>query len=189
MGTTNTSPMKVLCPTTTAGRTLRLVKSVNGIGRRMTSPVEKLIENIVRRAVPCLGQTFLGQSQPSFSFFRLASLIFGLNSNNDLSLILQWQRMGKLQHPVFVNCFDCGSHVLNVPFVVSDGKVDPVGDLIARIISDVLTTSPKRWAGLGRKIPSARRRRIRARRSRFPEKSLMFGIHCSPHRIPCFDGI
>ena len=39
----------------------------------------------------------------------------------------------------------------------------------ARIIGDLLADSPKRWAGFGRKIPSAGRRRMRSGRPRSPK--------------------
>jgi hypothetical protein len=51
-----------------AGLTLRLDKSVNGIGNSMTLPTDKLIENVVRRIVPRLGQALLGQPEPRFAF-------------------------------------------------------------------------------------------------------------------------
>ncbi|MGA3284524.1 MAG: hypothetical protein ABSD57_08705, partial [Verrucomicrobiota bacterium] len=46
-------------PTTTAGRTLRLVRSVNGIGRRTTSFLEQFIEDVVGVIVPGFHQGFL----------------------------------------------------------------------------------------------------------------------------------
>src|SRR5213594_501192 len=41
-----------LRPTTIAGRTLRLVRSVNGIGRRTTSFLEQFIEDVVGVIIP-----------------------------------------------------------------------------------------------------------------------------------------
>ena len=53
---------------TTAGRTLRLVKSVNGIGRRTTSFLEQFIEDVVGVVVPGFCQGFLGKFQPRLAF-------------------------------------------------------------------------------------------------------------------------
>ena len=124
IGTTNRSPAKEPCPITTAGRTLRLLKSVNGIGKRMTSPVKKLIENVVRLIVPRLSQSFFRQPQPGFAIVRVAALTPGLNRDQNLCLLLQWQRLGKLQHPILVNCFDCGGHSLRISLAVGIGKGD-----------------------------------------------------------------
>ena len=64
IGTTNRSPGKLPKPMTMAGRTLRLLKSVNGIGSRTMSSREQLIENVVGSVVPCLAQTALGLGEP-----------------------------------------------------------------------------------------------------------------------------
>src|SRR5438093_8713122 len=53
-----------LRPTTIAGRTLRLVRSVNGIGRRTTSFLEQVIEDVVGVVVPNLHERFFGKFQP-----------------------------------------------------------------------------------------------------------------------------
>ena len=63
-GTTKRSvPLR---PTTIAWRILRLVRSVNGIGRRTTSFLEQAIENVVGGIVP--NQTF--PRSPSYPFLR-----------------------------------------------------------------------------------------------------------------------
>src|SRR5712671_7438748 len=51
-------------PMTIAGRTLRLVKSVNGIGRRTTSFLEQFIEDVVGVVAPGFQQRRLGEFQP-----------------------------------------------------------------------------------------------------------------------------
>lgn len=57
-----------LRPITMAGRTLRLVKSVNGIGRRTTSFLEQFVKDVVRVVVPDLLERFLGKLEPRLTF-------------------------------------------------------------------------------------------------------------------------
>src|SRR5208337_4057322 len=66
MGTRNKS--LPFLPMTIAGRTLRLVKSVNGIGRRTTSFLEQFIEDVVGVVAPRYQQGRLGKLQPVLAF-------------------------------------------------------------------------------------------------------------------------
>src|ERR1017187_7133536 len=62
MGTRNKSaPLR---PMTIAGRTLRLVKSVKGIGSRTTSFLEQFIVDVVGIVVPGFEQGCFGKLQP-----------------------------------------------------------------------------------------------------------------------------
>ncbi len=110
MGTTNKSPAKLLLPTTMAGRTLRLVKSVNGIGSRMISLIAKLIENVINRIVPSLHQSLLRPLQPGFTSASRVGIRFGLDGNDHWRFFRQRQWEDKFQHPVFVNGLDRGAH-------------------------------------------------------------------------------
>ena len=65
IGTKNKS--KPLPPITIAGRTLRLVKFVNGIGKRTTSFLEQFIEDVIGVVIPGFQQRSLGKSKPIFA--------------------------------------------------------------------------------------------------------------------------
>jgi len=110
IGTTNRSPAKLLYPMTMARRTFRLVKSVNGIGRRMTSFIEKLIENVIRRVVPGFSQSLLRFPQPRLSFAFVSGSFLSLNGDNNLTPFHQRQWSRQLQDSVFVNGIHRGGH-------------------------------------------------------------------------------
>src|SRR5438093_7440488 len=85
-----------LRPTTTAGRTLRLVRSVKGIGKRTTSFLEQVIENVVGVISPDLRQRLLGKFQPGFTF------CVGVDGHAYMRVVRYRQRMLKQQFTVFV---------------------------------------------------------------------------------------
>lgn len=105
-----------LRPMTIAGRTLRLVKSVNGIGRRTTSLREQFIEDIVACVVPCFRQIFFGQFQPGFP------LRIRFNGNANTGLFRQRQRLGKHNFPILINSFNSRCHVGKLQSEVRVGK-------------------------------------------------------------------
>jgi len=106
-----------LRPRMMAGRTLRLVKSVNGIGRRTTSFREQVIENVVARVVPGLQQRFFGELQP-----RLAFDVAGLNSHTHRSVFGQGQRSRQDNSAVFINGINRCRHVESLPAFPGIGK-------------------------------------------------------------------
>jgi len=63
-GTTNMSPGQLPCPITMAGLTFELLKSVNGIGSKTTSPREQIIVNVVSFVVPDTHERPLPLVQP-----------------------------------------------------------------------------------------------------------------------------
>jgi len=81
-----------------AGRTLRLVKSVNGIERRTTSFREQFIENVIVRLAPGFQQGFLGKFQPQLAF-RVA----GLDGHAHMGFFRQRQRARQHKFAVLVN--------------------------------------------------------------------------------------
>jgi hypothetical protein len=93
-----------LTPITTAGRTFRLVRSVNGIGNKMTSFLEQVIEYVIGMVIPCFRQSLLGNSQPA------GALGIGFNRHQNLRFIRQRQGLPQNQFTVFVESFDCRSH-------------------------------------------------------------------------------
>jgi|SRR5213596_1742094 len=78
-----------LRPTTIAGRTLRLVRSVNGIGRRTTSFLEQVIEDVIRVVVPDFLERFLREFQPGLA------LHIRIDCDSDMRVFRQWQRLLK----------------------------------------------------------------------------------------------
>ena len=122
IGMTKTSPLKLPIPTTTAGRTLRLVRSVNGIGRRIMSPIEKLIENIVRGIFPSFRQSLLGQTQPRLPLGAATGIIRGLNNDRDARMVRQRQFSRKFQDPMFVNGFNRCRHEWKVSPALTSRK-------------------------------------------------------------------
>ena len=138
-------------------QTLRLVKSVNRIGRRMTSLIKKLIENVIGRVVPGSRQSLLRLLQPRLAFVCLAQGRLGLDCYNDLSLFLQRQWRGQLQCPLFVNGFHRGGHGWKIAWCIQAGKNDsPPGRWIIRcswlwahkIACDLLSSCATRVNGL-----------------------------------------
>src|ERR1035437_1639647 len=107
---------------TTPGRTLRLLRSVKGIGSRTTSPLEKLIENVVVGVLPGSGQSFFAKLQPSAPFNVLAAGGAAVNGHPDMGFLRQRQPPWKLQHPVFINGLDGCRHGQRLPSVRRSGK-------------------------------------------------------------------
>ena len=97
-----------LHPMTLAGRTLRLVKSVNGIGRRTTSFREQFIENVVVGLVPGLQQIIFRQFQP------LLTLRVGLNGHAHAGVFGQRQALLQMQFAVLIDGIDRRCHVKNL---------------------------------------------------------------------------
>src|SRR5947208_13103019 len=75
-----------LRPTMIAGRTLRLVRSVNGIGRRTTSFLEQFIEDVVGVIIPNLLERLFGELEPS------RALQIRLDGHAHMSVLGQRQR-------------------------------------------------------------------------------------------------
>ena len=94
-------------PTTTAGLTLRLVKSVNGIGNKTTLFLEQFIEDIVVRIIPRFGKRLLGQFQPGGALHIGQRCVISLDRDADMRLILQWQGLLQYQLAGNVDGFDC----------------------------------------------------------------------------------
>lgn len=92
------------------------------MGRRTTSLIKKLIENVVSRTIPCLHQSLLRLSQPCLSIISPVELRFSLDSDNYASLFLQRQWAEKFQCSVFVNGFHRGSHGSKIAWGVMAGK-------------------------------------------------------------------
>jgi hypothetical protein len=102
IGTRNKS--EPLRPTTIAGRTLRLVKSVNGIGRRTTSFREQFIENVVVGLAPGLQQIFLGKLHPVILIHA------GLNRHADRSLLGKRQALLQNKLALLIDGFNRRCH-------------------------------------------------------------------------------
>src|SRR6266446_9364106 len=86
MGTTNRSPGKVPRPMTMAGRTLWLLRSVNGMGRSTTSLREQGIEDIVGVVFPSRAQAACGLFQPCGAF---GIFVHRLDGDKDMSVLGQ----------------------------------------------------------------------------------------------------
>src|SRR5437867_8719747 len=99
-----------LRPTMIAGRTLRLVRSVNGIGRRTTSFLEQFIEDVVGVIIPNLLERLFGELEPS------RALQIRLDGHADMSVLGQRQRFLKNQFAVLVNGVNDHCHCERIAF-------------------------------------------------------------------------
>jgi hypothetical protein len=82
---------------TIAGRTLRLVKSVKGIGSRTTSFLEQFIEDVVSLVVPGFYHRSFGKFHPS----RVLRVTF--NGDARMGFFRQRKRLGQQQFSVLMN--------------------------------------------------------------------------------------
>ena len=114
-------PLKIRAPGL-AGRTLRLVKSVNGIGRRTTSFREQFIENVVGRVAPGLQQILLGKFQPRLAFH------VGFDGHAHMGFFRQRQRRAQKEFAVFVNGLDrrCHKAIVAGNGIAARGKFAPI---------------------------------------------------------------
>ena len=80
-GTTNKSPGQVPCPMTMAGLTFELLKSVKGIGSKITSSREQFIVNVICLVVPNTHERPLSLLQP-FPALRIITPGFDRDPHN-----------------------------------------------------------------------------------------------------------
>ena len=112
-----------------AGRTLRLLKSVNGIGSRIRSPREQFIEDIVRVVVPNLTQAAFRLREPGGAVPVVRD---SLDREADMGVLGQRERLEGTQYSVFVDGFDGSGHAVIswgtralIPLAAATGKSIP----------------------------------------------------------------
>jgi hypothetical protein len=114
-------PSQALTSASSAGRTLRLLRSENGIGYRMTSPRAKLIEHVVSRVIPDSGQRILGELEPGGPLWVLDRR-HTLDRDPHPRLLRQRQGVGQLEHAALVNRLECLCHGGNLSVNPAPGK-------------------------------------------------------------------
>ena len=107
----------------TAGRTLRLVKSLKGIGGRITSPIEKLIEDVVRGIVPSPEQPLFRLLQPGVSLRVAQTGRLTLYRDQHIAFLRQIKTLAQRENAVFVDRFDGCGHKEKLRIGAGNGKL------------------------------------------------------------------
>jgi len=113
-GTTNRSPGQLPRPTTIAGLTFELLRSVNGIGSKTRSLREQGIVNVVRVVVPNTHQRPLSLRQP---LLALSIVLSGFNRDMNHCVFSQLQRLKRPEFASLIDGSDGNSHVSSIPVI------------------------------------------------------------------------